>query len=387
MSITLPIPGVHADVPRPRPRRPRLHHRSVGQDRHGNRSYLVPPGDPCPVCDDTHPACCAHLVNKRRLPSGEISTRKDACICTYTGETIINETDGPCPYHDEGQPVPCREYRPSYIVPGTVPPRCKIHAGNPLRGPAHPAYKHGRLAAPRYLPSRYIDTVDRLRDDPEFGTLVPHILVCEARIEELLRRLDTDSVGIGVLPIIRSALADLRFSLTNGTATTVDEAISRLEESTRDTDVQDNATWKEILRVQGAMRNLVDAETKRKIVVGEYVHRSDVRELAKEIIAMAAEYIPDEASRGEFIDKIMSRAARANMAASAHITEHYPPPERPALPPGLDVRDGGSVDTRNGHREMAMDGDGGGDGDEDDDDTADYDETDYDSYCGEQEGA
>ena len=70
---------------------------------------------------------------------------------------------------------------------------CHYHGGKSLRGIAHPGYKHGRYS--KDLPMRMVARYSKALADPELLNLSAEIAIAEARIAELLGKVDAGEAG------------------------------------------------------------------------------------------------------------------------------------------------------------------------------------------------
>src|SRR6187200_1573899 len=66
---------------------------------------------------------------------------------------------------------------------------CRLHGGKSLQGIAAPNYKHGRYS--RTMPISLAEAYESAINDPEILNLTDEIAVTQARLNELLDRLDT----------------------------------------------------------------------------------------------------------------------------------------------------------------------------------------------------
>lgn len=247
---------------------------SVGSKNRGKR---VPLGEICPICEQRHTTCTAH----RRKFRDEVT----------------------------GLRVPCTT---PHVTPGMTV--CHYHGGKSLVGPANPNYRHGRRAHPRFLPSRYLEAAEEIRDDPEHGTMKRVTLLCELRMDELLRMIDERS-GIGTIDDIRDALFDLRVAIASNDEEEIETALAAAEALTKGDQKAEAKAWTTLLKTAGDLRRAIDSERKRQIVVGDYVPREQVELLARELMGMVAEYIPDRDALSELLKRIAQRVERSSSAS------------------------------------------------------------------------
>src|SRR4051812_32142589 len=71
--------------------------------------------------------------------------------------------------------------------------RCRMHGGATPRGPALPQFKHGRYS--RSLPTRLAAQYEAAQSDPVLMELRDEIALNDARLADLLGRVDTGESG------------------------------------------------------------------------------------------------------------------------------------------------------------------------------------------------
>lgn len=241
-----------------------------------NRRKRIPLGELCDICNQRHTRCTAH----RRKARDE----------------------------ETGLPLPCG----GTPVPGMSV--CHFHGGKSLVGPANPNFRGGAYANPRFLPSRFLDTAQEIRDDPEHGTMKRAILLCELRIDELLHKID-ERTGLGTIDEIRDALFDLRVSYESGDEEETVDALNTAIKLVDGNEKSEGKAWKELRSTMGDMRRAVDSERKRQIVIGDYIPREQVVNLAREIMGIVSKYVPDPHAKSEMLREIASRVDRTSRAA------------------------------------------------------------------------
>ena len=103
--------------------------------------------------------------------------------------------------------------------------RCRMHGGRSLRGPAHPAFRSGRYS--KVLPSRLLAQYRAAEKDPELTSLRGELALVDARLADLLTRVDSGESGA-----IWQALLKVHGAFKRGRATgTVEgmrQALARL---------------------------------------------------------------------------------------------------------------------------------------------------------------
>lgn len=74
--------------------------------------------------------------------------------------------------------------------------RCRMHGGASLVGPAHPNFKHGKASVVmNALPARLRRAFEAAYSDPDILSMRTELAVADARLTELLERIDTQESG------------------------------------------------------------------------------------------------------------------------------------------------------------------------------------------------
>lgn len=136
---------------------------------------------------------------------------------------------------------------------------CTVHGGLTPAGKDHPAYKHGRYS--KYLPTRLREAYETSVADPELLALNAEIALADARVEDLLKRVDTGESG-EAWGLARNALTKLREAMDKGEGTHV--PISMLDEIIQ-RGLDDYAAWREVIGTAEMRRRLVETERKRRV--------------------------------------------------------------------------------------------------------------------------
>src|SRR5262245_26413920 len=92
-------------------------------------------------------------------------------------------------------------------VPGRTV--CKFHGGKIPRGPALPQFKNGKYS--KFLPSRMLQRYRDAEADPELTSLRSELSLIDARLVDLLRRVDTGESG-EIWEALQKEWADFRLN-------------------------------------------------------------------------------------------------------------------------------------------------------------------------------
>jgi hypothetical protein len=143
--------------------------------------------------------------------------------------------------------------------------RCSKHGGKSLAGIASPTFKHGRHS--RYIPARLQDRYAASIADPELLALREDIALLDARLSELLERVDTGESGVR-WAMLAKAWSDYKTS-DHGTLdgikarNTVDAIIEQA--------MTDYAAWGEIQVIVEQRRKLSESEQKRLVSMQQLI--------------------------------------------------------------------------------------------------------------------
>ena len=142
---------------------------------------------------------------------------------------------------------------------------CHIHGGKTLQGVASGLYRHGKYS--KFLPLSLAADYQRARDDPDLHSLTDEIALSDARLCELLRRVETSDLG-AAWTHLDSAYQAFTACRSVGDVTGMGRALSAME-SQIGRGKTDYLLWREIsdqVKLLGTLRlqehkRLVDLES------------------------------------------------------------------------------------------------------------------------------
>ncbi len=137
--------------------------------------------------------------------------------------------------------------------------RCRMHGGKSLGGIASPTYKHGRYS--KYLPERLRERYVESLSDPDLIALREEISLTDARIEDLIKRVDSGESG-EAWALARKALGELLEAETKGES--LHGPIAMLGEIIQ-RGLDDYGAWRELGGMIEMRRRLVESERKRLV--------------------------------------------------------------------------------------------------------------------------
>lgn len=136
---------------------------------------------------------------------------------------------------------------------------CVIHGGKSLKGAASPVFKTGTHS--KYLPARMVAAYQAALNDPELLDLNQSIALIDARLMDLLGRVDNGEPG-KLWFSLRKAYSELDAAIRLKDAKGMVEPLAELDELTR-RGASDYAAWGEIGRLLEDRRKQV--ETKQRV--------------------------------------------------------------------------------------------------------------------------
>ncbi|MCB9150190.1 MAG: hypothetical protein H6641_15650 [Caldilineaceae bacterium] len=176
----------------------------------------------------------------------------------------------------------------SWAVTGSK--RCRMHGGKSPKGIASPQFKTGRYSkhVPTRLAARYLEA----EDDPELIELRADVALLDARIADLLARVDTGESGQAWADV-GAAFEDLRQANRKGDAAAATGAFRRLEMLIiKGSD--DRAAWAEVFQLVEQRRRTVESERKHMAAMGQLVAVDKMMTLAGALLAAVKQHVDDK---------------------------------------------------------------------------------------------
>lgn len=194
-----------------------------------------------------------------------------------------------------GQGPPCRR-------PPMRNGRCPKHGGKSLSGIAHPNFKTGKHIKVQNLPPRMLDDAQAALNDPELASMRQDIVVLEARINDLIRRVDSGESG----EAWRRA-QDLLKEYHREQDERRKRAILAEFSSVIDEGVADYDAWDEVSKIMDQRARLVAAEYKRLQINGQMIPVDRALSIIARIMSAVRENVHDAGT----LSRIVNAAAKA----------------------------------------------------------------------------
>jgi hypothetical protein len=166
---------------------------------------------------------------------------------------------------------------------------CRVHGGRTPRGPASVHWKGGRYS--RHLPARLAAQYEVAARDPKLTELKSDIALVDARIIDLLQRVDTGEAGI----VWRQAQAAMAAFEREQARQNVDGMKLALEQVQRlmTHGAEDYAVWEEISELIEQRRKLCDSESKRLVMLQQMLTVEQAMLLLETVTAIIQRHVPD----------------------------------------------------------------------------------------------
>jgi hypothetical protein len=167
--------------------------------------------------------------------------------------------------------------------------RCRMHGGSSLSGVASPTFKTGRYskAMPLSLRSGY----EAARTDPELLSLIDEVALCQARLQELISRLQDGGAHHRRREIERT-LAAVMTAHRRRDVVALEEAIERLGVAIDAAD-GDHDLWQEIHATLRLTASLALQESRRRVDMGGMVATEQALALFHELVVLVRQNVSD----------------------------------------------------------------------------------------------
>ena len=164
-----------------------------------------------------------------------------------------------------------------------------MHGGTSKSGIASGTFKTGRYS--KHLPTRMAARYLEAESDGELISLRSDVALLDARIADLLARVDTGESG-RIWSETRAAFNDLRAANRKGDQAAATAAFMQLDQLISDGQT-DYATWAEVVNLVEQRRRTVDSERKHLQQMGQLVAVEQMMVLAGALLASVKQHVSD----------------------------------------------------------------------------------------------
>jgi hypothetical protein len=166
---------------------------------------------------------------------------------------------------------------------------CHYHGGKTPRGPALPQFKSGRYS--RFVPSRLLAHYRDAENDPELTSVRSELALVDARLADLLSRVDTGESGARWWALLKAHRA-FRHAKASGDITKMQEALAALETHLA-AGGQDYESWHDVCELIEQRRKLADSETRRLVTLQQMISAEQAMLMMGVIVDTIARHITD----------------------------------------------------------------------------------------------
>jgi hypothetical protein len=197
------------------------------------------------------------------------------------------------------------------VTPGRTV--CHIHGGKTPRGIASPKFKHGKQSLE--LPARLISDYQAALADPDYLVQKEQIALLRARLNDLLRRVDTGESG-GAWNKAQESYRAIVAALQAGDSAALSAALKELD-GVIGRGVSDYGAWKEVHATLETQRRTIESEQKRITAASQTMTAQQAMALIAGIMAVIRDNVSDMVT----LERIRAGIMQLTNRPQAQITE------------------------------------------------------------------
>ena len=167
---------------------------------------------------------------------------------------------------------------------------CYHHGGMSLVGPANPAYRDGRYS--RFMPKRLLEQYERAANDGDLLVMRDDIAIIDARLAELLSRLDSGETGAAWAKAMENYAA-LQDAIAAGDAAGLKSSLDAMGGALKRGQAGYHA-WREVGEMLDLRRKLVESERKRLVQLSQMVTAEQAMVLVMAVTKLVKEHVDDQ---------------------------------------------------------------------------------------------
>jgi hypothetical protein len=169
-----------------------------------------------------------------------------------------------------------------------------MHGGKTPRGAGSVHFKDGKYS--RCLPTRLAAHYEAAAHDPELLELREHIALTDARITDLLSRVDTGESG-QLWRQAQAAMHRFRREQAHGHIEAMQRALGWIERLITE-GAADYAAWQEVVGLIEQRRKLVESEQRRLTMAHDTLTAEQAMTLVAQMVAIIQRHVPDRVVLG-----------------------------------------------------------------------------------------
>lgn len=176
----------------------------------------------------------------------------------------------------------------AWAINGTT--KCARHGGKSLKGIAHPNFKHGKFV--KYIPPRLRERFDESMKDQDLLEMRSSIALTDARVEDLLSRVDTGEAGklwASAITVYNAMMAAVAGEEERKFQEKIRELGQILNQGS-----SDFAAWGEVFGLIEQRRRLVESEQKRLIAANSMIPVDQAMVLVSALLDIIKRNVEDQ---------------------------------------------------------------------------------------------
>jgi len=168
---------------------------------------------------------------------------------------------------------------------------CSIHGGKSFksRGAAHPNYKDGKYS--RHMPARLLEAYDQSRNDPDILSLNEDISLTEARVADVLQRVDTAESG-AMWDELSKLGKEIKLARKSGDPGLVEDLFDEMLKLIAK-GKGDRENWREIGDLLERKRKLSESQLKLLVTKQEFISRQQAVVLVSHLVEVVKTHVTD----------------------------------------------------------------------------------------------
>lgn len=172
--------------------------------------------------------------------------------------------------------------------------RCRMHRGKAVSGIAHPNFQHGRYA--KDIPTRMLSTYQAALADTELLNLRQEISLLDARLSDVLKRVDTGESG-AVWAALGEALREFQKASAAGDTAKMREHLTALTDLIQ-RGQSDTAAWGDVRALIQERRRVTESERKRQVEMQQSITTERAMLLVTALVDTVQRHVHDRVALG-----------------------------------------------------------------------------------------
>jgi hypothetical protein len=186
--------------------------------------------------------------------------------------------------------------------------RCRVHGGKTPVGPACKHYRVGRYST--YLPERLRERYEQAESDQELLSLKSEIALTDARLIDLLARVDTGESGQRWAHLTK-AYEEFTLHRQARDVPKMNVALAKMERNIAQA-TDDRAAWAEIGELVEQRRRLTESEHKRMVALQQMLSAEEAMALTHRVVDIVTRHVTDRQVLSAIVVEMRTLMERSN---------------------------------------------------------------------------